>query len=340
MALKSINSYLVHAGKHLDHQPEIKATPVDKEYLLFKKLEEVYYKSDLECRIEIGFTPDQAGGQANPCRGDLLNYIKRPHISVGNKLATRLQSVTTNKSGLGLLFLMSGTEETKRKLVVSRFPADQGILADDSGGTLSIEFIEKIFMKGTVGYKAVVYKGASLDSEFFTGYAVDKQINADDGTVSQYWIKEFLLSDLTSKSAAGSRRLATAVKAAILHVSDLETKDELISAVKLAKALNGKVGSAATFCGRFALSKEATEAIKTAMRNPRLFDEQFSFSSAEFSAVAAFRSVELNTGAILSASAEKFDEVFSRERIEDNSRTERFATVGEVVNQRIKKERS
>jgi putative GTP pyrophosphokinase len=61
---------------------------------------------------------------------------------------------TTHRSGLGLLFLVTGEDDGETKIVVSRFPADSGVLAEEKGKGLTVEFLERIFMKGAKSYKA------------------------------------------------------------------------------------------------------------------------------------------------------------------------------------------
>jgi hypothetical protein len=51
------------------------------------------------------------------------------------------------RSGLGLLFLIRGKERNKSKLVISGFPADNGILAEEQSNSLTVQFVERIFMK-------------------------------------------------------------------------------------------------------------------------------------------------------------------------------------------------
>ena len=50
-------------------------------------------------------------------------------------------------------------------------------------------------MKSATAYKAAVYTEKSLDSDFWKGRAVDKQINSSETSISNYWIREFLESD-------------------------------------------------------------------------------------------------------------------------------------------------
>jgi hypothetical protein len=113
--------------------------------------------------------------------------------------------------------------------VISRFPTDNAIYVEEDKSKLSVEFLERVFMKNKASYKAVVYKDASLNAGFWNGQAIDKQLNNPSGEVSNYWILDFLSSRLTVTATAGTRRLAIAMLAAIKK-SDLKIKQEIIAA--------------------------------------------------------------------------------------------------------------
>jgi hypothetical protein len=110
MAIKTAHSFLVHPGKHAETQPEIYGTKIALSGKLFKVLEDIYEKSESECDIEISFNPNEKGEQQNDCRDQIISYIKSPSDEKGLILAKNLQKVTTKRSGLGLFFLMTGTQ--------------------------------------------------------------------------------------------------------------------------------------------------------------------------------------------------------------------------------------
>jgi hypothetical protein len=111
------------------------------------------------------FKHNNDGSQQNICRDLIINYIKRQTVENGRLIAERLQSVTTKRSGLGLLFLTTGYDGENYKFLISRFRADNGILAEEDEKSLNVEFIEKVFMKKVTAYKFVLYFGNSLDSD-------------------------------------------------------------------------------------------------------------------------------------------------------------------------------
>lgn len=88
-------------------------------------------------------------------------------------------------------------------------------------------------MKNAYSYKAVVYQHTSLTNGFWTGRAVDKQIESREREVSQYWINDFLDSGLRTTPTRGRRRLALALKAAASKSKDVTVKSEIASAVTL-----------------------------------------------------------------------------------------------------------
>ena len=159
MELKTIHCFLVHASKREETQPSIGGTAVPKRGRMFDMLKEIFDRAETDCPTDISFMHDSDGNAKNECRDLLLAYVKSHKVDDGRKVALRLQGVTTQKSGMGLLFLMLGQEAGKTRLVLSRFPADQGISAEERKDSLNLEFLEKVFMKSATAYKAAVFSG-------------------------------------------------------------------------------------------------------------------------------------------------------------------------------------
>jgi hypothetical protein len=184
MQIRSIHSFLVYPGKKEENPHEINGATVSMTGLLFDMLRRVFDKAEEECQHDIAFTADDDAKQKNSCRDLLIGYIKDCDLPHGREVAKRFQSVTTHRSRLGLMFLMSDQHRGETKLVVSRFPADSGILAEEKEKGLSVEFLERIFMKSATSYKAAVYSGKSYAKDFWKGQAVDKQINSAESYIS------------------------------------------------------------------------------------------------------------------------------------------------------------
>lgn len=314
---------------------------------LYDMISKLYNNALDECDIDITFRHAEDGAQVNPCRTLFMNYAAHPTIDNGRAIAERLQSVTTHRSGLGLLFVVAGDEPGKR-FMLSRFPADEGVVAERRPGRqLDVQFLEQVFMKNAHAYKSVVYAGPLNQGAFWNGKAVDKQINSSK-ELSNYWISEFLDSELSTTGAAGTKRLAVAFRQALRKADDPEVKSELMAAVQLARRENGRTTSVQRLAERFNLSDEAVDLLRDELPCPELFEENFRFSREEFDHHVAFRSVELNTGVILTADNSMFDELIEQREVADRRRggdaerpdsgaLMRFTTEGRIVDERLRK---
>lgn len=337
MPIQHIHTYLVHPGKNVDTPEEIAGATLPHKGQLFDVLEGVYSTSKADSNVEISFNNDTDGKQHNQCRDLLLKYLSGPTQLRGHDLALKLQNATDRRSGLGLFFLMSGEENGKKRLVFSRFPTKEAISAELSGGALNIEFLEKVFMRNASAYKAAIYEDSSLKTGFWTGRAVDKQSAGHATKVSNYWIEDFLDSDLRVTSAEGTRQLGVALKAAIKNAPTIAMKTELAAAATLAHSMAGARTSIRDFADKFGLSPDAFQMIETQLRFPELANVPFKFDSNEFRAHVTYRSVELDNGGVLTADTESFDDVFQQQVVNKKDGVYRFSTSGKVVQEKVGK---
>ena len=338
MKITKIYSFLVHPSKNLEKQPDVGGVEIPLTGKLFDMIEQVFQKAHDECYIDVAFVKGNEGKQENERRTELLGLLKKPGLSEARKLAKALQMVTTNRSGLGLFFVVLGSEGSngRKRIYLSRFPADFGIIAEEENNELKVELIERVFMKSAVSYKAIVFDGKSHDSDFWTGLAVDKQILNQAIATSGYWIRDFLLADFKTTPALGTRRLAIAIKQTMESTGDMDIKEELSAAATLSKALNGQIISMSNFGERFCLSKKTTEALSKTLANPNLAFTQFQFATAEFKKHVKFHSIQMNTGALLTAPAGKFEECFERSEVHEGGDVT-YSTTGSVVDERLRK---
>jgi hypothetical protein len=332
MKISRIFSTLVPPGKHGDPDaPEpILGTEVALQGNLFTMLADIYVKSDQECNIPIRFLMAEDGTQHNDVRAELITLIQHPALKTANALGARLRDVTNLKSGIGLLFFVLGGSH---KVVISRFPADQGILAEAHEATLDVEFVERIFMKNQATYKAAVYHGKSLKTDLWDGLVIDKQTSL--GHSASYWIHDFLRSDFKTTPRAGSMRLAIALREAAKVAPSLQTKQQIVSAMTLVQGFARRTIAPRELFDRFGFSDEAKEAVSAKFPNETTLDAAFTLDVDEFRRHAKFRSVELDTGAILTAPAERFDDAFQRKTL-DQEGLVRFTATGRVTDEKVK----
>lgn len=339
--MKVLNAYsfLVHPAKHNESQPRIGGTEIPLTHDVGILLSSAFVKAESDCSLEIAFDMSPDGKQTNIVRTAIIDLIEKTTILKARRLAELLQEVTTNRSGLGLFFVLTGQSDDGRvkKVYLSRFPADNGIVAEESDEVLQIEFLKQVFMKSAYAYKAALYQGISSAGDFWEGRAVDKQVSNKHLSISGYWIRDFLKSDFKTTSALGTKRLAHALRDTIANTNNLEIKSELTALATIAKNFNNKIVSIQTLSTTFNLSDEASDALLNTLQRRELAFTKFKFSAFEFSKHIKFKQVQLNNGAILTAPTGKFDKVFQQTSAPGENGDISFTTFGRIVDQALKK---
>lgn len=336
MKIDKILSFLTYPGKHADEQPQISGAIIAKKGKLYNMLSSIFDNSDTDCNIPIMFLPED-GKQKNGVRDTIIKFMESKSIEDGRLLSERLQVATTEKSGMGLLFFTIGSEGDNAKIVISRFPADEGIVAERKLKTLKVEFVEEVFLKSAYSYKSAMYECSFPEPDLWTGFAVDKQVNHGAKEVAAYWINDFLKSDFQTTPRAGTKRLAIALRDAISDSKDVSIKHEITSSAKLAKNIPAKAMTISEFCDQFHLSSSAKEQVCKQVHSSRLLEDKFIFDRAEFNKHLSYKMVELDNGAILSAQADKFEQCFDEEELDGMDNNVRFVTTGKIVDEKLKR---
>ena len=189
-------------------------------------------------------------------------------------------------------------------------------------------------MKNAHAYKSVVYQGGSHHQDFWDGAAIDRQINV--GNLADYWIRHFLRSDFKITAKTGTKQLALAVREATAILANEKEKAQLVSAAQLVTNLSGQATSVEDFAKRYGLSKPVREALIKSLPNEQIAKATFKFDTEEFSKHVRYTSKELDSGAILTAPSDKFDQCFTTKNIGDTDGEQEFSTRGKVINQRLK----
>jgi len=237
-----------------------------------------------------------------------------------------------------LLFILLGENKANKKICVSRFPADIGILAEEDQTTLRVEFLEKVFMRNALSYKAAVYEGESMDADFWVGKAVDRQTNNKNIDICNYWICDFLLSDFLTTPASGTKRLANALHDAMNRTDNLKIKEEIASVARLAQNLEGNTTTINSFIKRFSLSDQTKDAIIKEIPDS-LQSERFRFTKEVFDKFLPYQSIELDNQVILTAPVNDFDKVIEKEVLDHDKKTEicEFKTRGSIINEKLRR---
>lgn len=336
MTITKAFAYLVAPGKNLENAPAISNKEiVIEDSKLSKMLAGIFADQPGAHDFEITFNAAPDGKQINECRTLMLDFEASPSAATGLPIAKRLQAFTDNRSGTGLCFLLNGNHGLKKRVVISRFPTDQAILADTTSGSLDVEFLEQVFIKRLSSYKAALFEHESPPDGFWTGIATDRQAGKSGEHISEYWLGDFLNADFSETPAQGTRRLATSLKSALKANPNLSVKSEIANASSLASAVfQNKSLTIKAFCDHFGLSNAAQETIRKSLTKPSLFSKTFMFDSKQFKIVAPYRTVEMNTGAILTAPNDDFEKIFEITKSGDYVE---YKTRGKINDQRLAK---
>jgi hypothetical protein len=336
MALEAIYSFLTYPKRINPEDPLAPGTqiPVDEDNKLVRMLADLYARAPRDCHVPIKFRADNED-QTNPVREEVLALLADPSVDSAAPLALRLQKTTGGNSGMGLMFICLGREDDITRLLISRFPADEGVVAERREAELSVQFVEQVFLKSAHSYKAAVFLADGRPDQLWDGHIVDRQLNHGSRTVADYWIVAFLEAEEATTPALGTKRLAKALKKAIAETDNGNIKQEITAAAQLAGGIPPRRSlTISQFCERFHFSPETTAVVLKCIEPARLADDRFRFDPDEFVQHLAYRQVELDNGAILTAPANRFDEIYERQRRRNG---ETFSTTGEVVDQKLKK---
>ena len=114
----------------------------------------------------------------------------------------------------------------------------------------------------------------------------------------------------------------------------LSVKAEIAAAVSLAPSVfTHQIISIDRFCGHFGLSKDAQDAVKAQLSKPSLSSKAFQFDPGEFKKKVPLRTVEMESGANLTAPTDQFDKIFEVKKKSDG--TVEYSTSGKVADQRM-----
>ncbi|MCP5388581.1 MAG: hypothetical protein H6915_02335 [Novosphingobium sp.] len=266
MALK-IFAFLVHPGRNNPAPAQISGEKLAASGKLFDLLSTIFHSTPDDRDFSVTFQPN-GGTQQNDCRDQFLAFTAKPNKTNGLAIAKRLQAVTDRRSGIGLLFLMSGQYNVKKRFLASRFPADEAILAEVSANGLDVEYLERVFIKRMTAYKALMLEHQNPSAGFWNGMATDRQAGQSGENLSNYWLKDFLTADFSETPQHGTKRLAEALKAAVKSNPRIDIKEEIAAAISLApRVLSGNTTSIDGFCKHFGLSPDATLTIKTSLQS-------------------------------------------------------------------------
>jgi len=139
MALQRIYSFLTYPRRGVINAEEVSGTEIARsDNKLTKLLESIFDGAKNECNVPIIFVAEN-DKQDNGFRSILLSLLKRATFDRAKQIAQLLQAATPGTAGMALMFVCIGSDGPNRKrIVISRFPADEGVMAELGGESLTV----------------------------------------------------------------------------------------------------------------------------------------------------------------------------------------------------------
>jgi len=333
MKIKNIFGFVVPVGKGTESidDSKLQGSEILPSNKLFSKLTELFNYSEKDCDINIRFITKN-GEQKNEVRNLIVNLCNNFILENCKPFVKTLIQLTDRTIKEGLLFFIYAYDKTDKKILIARFPSEEAIRVKQEKGKYVFEIIEDVFLKNSRKYKAVYYQKTMDD--FWSGYAVDKQINDNNyKELSNYWIKDFLQSELKWNTLRGSEILAKVVKQTIDETKNENVKDELISATSLVKNVNTKVLTIKSFFDKMNLSNQTKNEVLSKIKPHELCELSFKFNSEIFSKNCSYLFKILDNGAIAVAHAVDFQKVW-KEDVAENGKV-RYSTIGKKIKSKL-----
>jgi hypothetical protein len=295
----------------------------------------LFVAADTSCRVGIALAPE--GGQQRSRVRELLLAIARGAYGekdeASRELACRLAGATTRRSPPGLLVILSGRQGQVCRLVLWKFPADEGLQAQILSGSITINLLRDAFSKSSSYFKAAVFEEGDAESVFWEGRVEDRQMKQRLREVADFWVEDFLAARLVFKPAHGTRVLAKALGQLLSRVESADDRDALISAATVAKAQPGRRISIAGFAGDY-LPRELGEGLIELAGGHEVADHVFELDSETLGKEFNMRSLVLDGQFTVKGPMDRFDDVVLQREIAETSQVE-VTLRGRVTSQRI-----
>ena len=308
---------------------------INKDELMFSKLQEITDKAEKLCEITIKFVSN-GSKQQNETRDMFIKLLREKQLNNGLPIIEWLSKNTDKSSKCGLVFILIGKNGEKKFILIARYPSEEGIILQKED---KVEIIQDVFLKNSHRYKLAYFEDESLQNGLWKGIAIDKQLNdtVSSKLISDYWIKNFLRCELELTEVQGNKILGKTLRKLLnddtTTPEDKEEINEIASAIRLN---NGKSESISDFLTGKSISDQNKERIFNALPTRAVAEQVFTFNSEIFKGEYALKAMYLDNGAIVMAPTDSFDDVFSTEIVNLETKEITISTNGIVKKEAIK----
>jgi hypothetical protein len=316
---------------------KIKHTEIKSDHAIYAQMMKIANNVKTECDLNIIFKSDEEK-QKNIVRNMIIDIMAKKDIVSVLPLIERLSQFTDNKSKSGLVFILLGTIEDKNYFLISRYPAEEGIIFNKGKGKIDVEILDEVFLKNSHRYKLAFFEGKSLAGEFWKGLAIDKQINEASTSIretSEYWLGDFLQCSLEMTNKRGSTLFAKSLRVVLGDDISEKSKEDVVKMTLGLNKYNKKKISINKILEENQVEKDLAEKIISKLPNKEVAEKVFQFSLNDFSSIFNLRVKYLDTGAILVAPNERFGEIFTQINLQEKGLV-RYTTEGVTTNETVR----
>jgi hypothetical protein len=325
---------LKHLGKE---SPKVISKPLDISNTAFKYFTTIFDSAINGCKIEIHFKTD--GEQKNEVRDIILGLLnctqQADKMKYANLLSYRLAEMSDNRNGTGLFVILEGKKSSTTRITLNRFREDEVVTTKLDRDDITVELLKQAFSKKSKYYKLAVYEDVISQRSFWKGFAIDRQrTSLDCKEISDYWIKDFLLSDQAINPVQGTRVLSKVIKSILKKELPLEEKEQIITGILALKHRADQFISIESFCKTY-LSNELTYKLKQEVDDEIFFRSEFQIDADTYKIELGSKVTGLDNGVIVTAPTFVYDKYVQEEALGEG-RT-RVSVEGKIIDKRIDK---
>jgi hypothetical protein len=241
---------------------------------------DIFDKASDDCIVEILFKSDQ--NQNNTIRSLLLGLAQTNKVEEKEKffvaLAKKMYDVSDHRNGMGLFVLIEGKKAKETRLMLCRFKGADGLHNDGD----SLQYLKQVFTKQNHHYKLAVFQDILSKKSFWTGYAIDRQNSATNyKPFSYFWIEDFLQAETAITDPQGTSQFSKIIKNVLNNISDIQDKEQIISAILNLKSKGGQRISVKTFSKQY-LTENLQKKIEEQTSNNEFFETEFGLDADVF----------------------------------------------------------
>ncbi len=303
----------------------VQLTPTLREVII-----NAFAKIDKSALTTVDF--DLGANREHELRDDLMKIAFGPTQapkSAAERVAARLSAVMDNRSHPGLLVLSVEEEEATRRVSMLLLPREDVVqLKGNRDEEVLLNLLRDVFSTGSGLRKVARVEGHNSKTQFLSAEILDFQLAAQNKSVADFWVKDFLRAKLKISSESGTRLLTDALQRAFTVASE-DNREAVVAAILRARAGNVRKTSLAKYAEE--LPNELQDAFLRGV-SEELQSVTFEINRNVVKEKLGRRIFETQDGVVIYAPTEAVGDVV---RVETDGQTRTVRYAGVISNERM-----